>query len=381
MGKLQKVFFLGHGIKTTDKVKAATDLLHRDHPRVINFLKEYGPGKLGTYFVPPIFFISNPDIIDLYKYESRTQGKGKHMDLVKGQIAEQVMFKKLKKYYEESKDDVVVLHSHTFLQSKSEKDFIVVNGTKGYLMAIEIKASASSSNCQKAKKQLLEAKDISERIYGEIGLSTKFLFAGVFYATKHSPENIQMQDSPFNDSIFSIVGEETIEEKLRLIDEQATKLNRSWSLADHLDEFVNLIKNLLFIAQGNPKAPVTDSNMINKIHEHVTKASTFQNILFWIFWTPEQFAVINELYVPYVFLDAFYSTGKSSMLQYITKHWSQENGMYVQVVHLKNVGVGGMYRASKKEFSASHLFEELWNKLESFRTKMVSLFLKQIIGN
>ena len=272
------------------------------------------------------------------------------MDLVKGQIAEQVMFTKLKEHYEKSKDDVVVLHSHTFLQSKSEKDFIIVNGTKGYLMAIEIKASASSSNCQKAKKQLLEAKDISERIYGEIGLSTKLLFAGVFYATKHSPENIQMQDSPFNDSIFSIVGEENIEEKLRLIDEQATQLNRSWSLADHLDEFVKLIKNLLFIAQGNPKAPVTDSNIVNKIHEHVTKASTFQNILFWIFWTPEQFAVINELYVPYVFLDAFYSTGKSSMLQYITKHWSQEHGTYVN-----HVRACCIFRASKKKFSDTRL--------------------------
>ena len=335
MEKLQKEFFLGHGIKTTDKVKAANDLLHRDHPRVIRFLKEYGPGKLGTYFVPSMFFISNPDIIDLYKYESRTKGKGKHMDLVKGQIAEQVMFKKLKEYYEKSKDDVVVLHSHTFLQSKSEKDFIVVNGTKGYLMAIEIKASASNGNCQKAKKQLLETKDIIEKIIGEIGPSTKLLFAGVFYATKNSPENTQMPDSPFNDSIFSILGEETIEEKLRLIDEQAIKLNRSWSLADHLEEFVKLIKNLLFIAQGNPKAPVTDSNMVNKIHEYVTKASKFQNIIFWIFWTTEQLAVINELYIPYVFLDAFYSTGKSSILQHITKHWSQEHGTYVNVKHVR----------------------------------------------
>ena len=127
-----------------------------------------------------------------------------------------------------------------------------------------------------------------------------------------------------------------IEEKLRLIDEQATQLNRSWSLADNLDEFVKLIKNLLFIAQGNPKAPVTDYNMVNKIHEYVTKASKFQNILFWIFWTTEQLAVINELYIPYVFLDAFYSTGKSSILQYVAKHWSQENGMYVQAVHQKN---------------------------------------------
>ena len=329
MEKLQKEFFLGHGIKTTDKVKAANDLLHRDHPRIIHFLKEYGPGKLGTYFVPPMFFISNPDIIDLYKYESRTQGKGKHMDLVKGQIAEQVMFKKLKDYYDKSKDDVVVLHSHTFLQSKSEKDFIVVNGTKGYLMAIEIKASASSGNCQKAKKQLLETKDIIETIIGEIGSSSKLLFAGVFYATKNSSENMQMPDSPFNNSIFSIIGEETIEEKLKLIDGLATKLNQNWLLARHVEEFVELVTNLLFIAQGNPKAPVTDLNTVNKIHEHVTKASKFSNILFWIFLTPEQLAVINELYIPYVFLDAFYSTGKSSLLQYITKHWSQEHGKCV----------------------------------------------------
>jgi hypothetical protein len=350
MEKIQKEFFLGHGIKTKDKIKAASDLLHRDHPKVIRFLKEYGPGKLGTYFVPSMFFSSNPDIIDLYKYESRTQGKGKHKDLVKGQIAEQVMFRKLKKYYENSNDDVIVLHSHTFLQSQSEKDLIVVNGTKGYIMAIEIKASASSGNCQKAKKQLLETKDIIEKIIGEIGSYTKFLFAGVFYATQNSSENIQMPDSPFNNSIFSIIGEETIEEKLKLIDGLATKLNQNWLLADHVKEFIKLATNLLFIAQGNPKAPVTDSSMVNKIHEHVTKASKFLNILFWIFWTPQQLAVINELYIQYVFLDAFYSTGKSSMLQYITKHWSQEHGTYVN-----HVRACCIYRASKKKFSDTRL--------------------------
>ena len=77
MKKVQQNFFLGHGIKTKDKDQASNELLKRDHPRIIRFLKDYGPMKLGAYFVPPMFFSSNPGIISVQKYEERTQGREK----------------------------------------------------------------------------------------------------------------------------------------------------------------------------------------------------------------------------------------------------------------------------------------------------------------
>ena len=303
---------------TYDKVKAANDLTDRDHQRIVRFLKEYGPGKLGAYFVPPIFFSASPEVIILSEYDEKTKGKGKHKDGVKGQIAERAMFVALKDHFKKSKDDVLVLHSHKFLDKTStEKDFIVVNVTKGYLMVIEVKANISKY--QKAKKQLFDSKERIEEICHILGPTTKWLFVGVFYAHQNSSGKPIFDCEPC--SVFGIVGEEAIGDKLAQIDENATKLHDAWVPSDHLEEFGNLVKELMFIAQGDPKAPVTDPGFISKVDDQVKRASTCDNILFW---TPEQLSLIGVLMYPFVFLDAFYSTGKSVILQYFAEHWSKQ---------------------------------------------------------
>mgnify|MGYP001181968187 CR=1 FL=1 len=71
--KVLKKFFLGNGIEIEDKVKAANDLLIRDHPKILQLLKKYRPGKLGAYFVPPMFFGSNPDVLDFEQYSKKTK--------------------------------------------------------------------------------------------------------------------------------------------------------------------------------------------------------------------------------------------------------------------------------------------------------------------
>ena len=131
---MQQEFFLGQGIKSTDEEEAANYLLERDHPRIVRFLKEYGPGKLGAYFVPPMFFAPYPEIVNIQEYEQRTEGKGKLMSGLKGEAAEHSLFIELKDHFQESKDDALVIHSHTFLCSASEKDFIVINLSKGVVI-------------------------------------------------------------------------------------------------------------------------------------------------------------------------------------------------------------------------------------------------------
>ena len=111
------------------------------------------------------------------------------MEAVTGQHAERIMFYALKKYFESTKDDVVVLHSHKFLQSSNEKDFVVINLSKGYVMAIEVKTSASIGNFQKAHKQLFDTKKSIEAIFGSICAETEWLFLGVFFALKGDPKS------------------------------------------------------------------------------------------------------------------------------------------------------------------------------------------------
>ena len=57
----------------------------------------------------------------------------KYLDGVRGDIAERSMFFQLEKYYKSTGDDVLIIHSHKFLnkETNNEKDFIVLNLTKG----------------------------------------------------------------------------------------------------------------------------------------------------------------------------------------------------------------------------------------------------------
>ena len=80
-----------------------------------------------------------------------------------------------------------------------------------------------------------------------------------------------------------------------------------------MEEFIELAKYLLFIAQGDPYAPVTKSNIIDKTLKHMDSVSDVENIFLW---TLEQISLIQALNLLYVFMDAFYSTGKTEILKY-----------------------------------------------------------------
>ena len=58
-------------------------------------------------------FISEiPEVIEPEKYDAKTENQGKQKDTVRGQIPEHKMFQALNEYFMDSKDDVLVIHSH-----------------------------------------------------------------------------------------------------------------------------------------------------------------------------------------------------------------------------------------------------------------------------
>ena len=314
---------MGNGITTTDRAKAANDLLHRDHKKLLQFLRGFQNGeKLGTYFVPPMFISQVPEVIKPCDYTAKTDDKGTHKDMLKGQIAEKIMFEELKKHFEKTQDNVIIFHSHKFLENDSniEKDFIVVNLDKGYVLIIEVKSR--DFRYQKSVKQMFHAKAKIEEVFGDIGVSTKFLYAGVFFAQFGSGNPIFNCDCPTNCSKYAIVGPENIADSLTQIEEEISMSHENWNPSEHVDEFIETAKHLMFIAQGDPLAPVTDSSLVDKISKHVLDSSSFENTFFW---SLEQLSLIDAIGLCFVFLDAFYSTGKSLILKYMAKLWSRQN--------------------------------------------------------
>ena len=129
LSKVQKNFFLGHGIKTNDPKEAAKIFLKRDHEKLLKLLLEYYHGKLGVYMVPPMFFGQVAEAIN----SSEKALSLAAADNVRGDIAERKAFYALKQYFTDTGDDVLIIHSHKFLQSgqNNEKDFIIINLSKG----------------------------------------------------------------------------------------------------------------------------------------------------------------------------------------------------------------------------------------------------------
>ena len=128
LAKVQKKFFMGHGIVTTDPKEAAKIFLSRDHDKIETLLVHYRNGQLGVYMVPPMFYGEVPEAVILEEYNIP-----KHLDRVRGDIAESKLYHALKNYFKRTGDDVLVVHSHKFLSktSNNEKDFIVFNLSKG----------------------------------------------------------------------------------------------------------------------------------------------------------------------------------------------------------------------------------------------------------
>lgn len=128
LNKVQREFFLGHGIQTKDKKEAGNIFLNRDHKKIAELIHQYSNGKLGVYMVPSMFFGENSKEVKLSEYKISQNKAG-----VMGDIAEKTMFYALKSYYSKEGDDVLIVHSHKFLSNGSvnEKDFIAFNLTKG----------------------------------------------------------------------------------------------------------------------------------------------------------------------------------------------------------------------------------------------------------
>ena len=62
-------------------------------------------------------------------------------------------------------------------------------------------------------------------------------------------------------STFAIIGPENIAEKLKQVDEKVAEIQKNWVPSEHVQEFGELMKRLLFIAQGKFFTYVTKTNV------------------------------------------------------------------------------------------------------------------------
>ena len=202
-------------------------------------------------------------------------------------------------------------------------------------MCLEVKSGQKAY--QKATKQLFDGKDRLEEIFAALGKTSAWKFVGVFYA--HIAAEVPLFDCA-SCLTFAIIGEEDISKKLPKIEAKIIEKHENWAPEHHVEEFVKLATHLLFIAQGDPTAPVTGSSILDKTLKHVQVAGKVENV---IFWTLEQLLLIGALDMvdmAYVVLDSFYSTGKTEVLKYYGKH-QLKKGLTVHYFNHKPLNMRG----------------------------------------
>ena len=203
-------------------------------------------------------------------------------------------------------------------------------------MLMEVKSS--HKQYQKSQKQLFDGKERIEEVLSALGFEKEWKYVGVFFAQNGTDVKLFDCDKC---STFAIIGIDTFPEKVKNIEKEVALSQQNWQPSEHAHEFVEIAKQILFIAQGDPFAPVTESSVVKKTVQHINRASTFENT---ILWTPEQLSVIQALEMPFVLFDGFYSTGKSEILRYYGKYILENGGILhyfnhrpIQMKHIKRL--------------------------------------------
>ena len=117
---------------------------------------------------------------------------------ISGEPLEKNIFTTLKKYFIGHKDQkILVLHGYEVMNldsleksdkngnkmkdvQKEEKDFIIVNLTFGYIIAIEAKATLNSKSIEKARKQLEGTKKMLKKWFGADLMQEWKFFSAVY---------------------------------------------------------------------------------------------------------------------------------------------------------------------------------------------------------
>ena len=163
-------------------------------------------------------------------------------------------------------------------------------------MCLEVKSNQKAY--QKATKQLFDGKERLEEIFAAIGMTSEWKFVGVFYA--HIAAELPLFDCA-NCCTFAIIGEEEIHKKLPKIEEEVMKKHENWIPEHHVEEFVELATQLLFIAQGDPCAPVTGSSTIEKTINDKCFNRIVSVIWLVIFYSNFFICLIRLLYLELIF--------------------------------------------------------------------------------
>jgi len=254
----------------------------------------------------------------------------KSIQVVKGERAEKKMFKAIQNYFSKVEEEVVVLYSVNFMGSVEErnikpveKDFIILNLTKRYIMPLEVKMNFNIASLKKAVKQVKGAMEIiDEWVGGDLTEECGWRYIPAICFENEIPE---IEEELCIESLkFIINGSDDIDDQVEKMFSEIPE-----SLQNHTEkareEFIKVAEFLLFFASFEPV--ITPYGLPQKVAENVDKGGQVKFIDMWRCWTPNQLPLLKGNLPKVMFLSAP-STGKTALME-AKAFQAMQNGLNV----------------------------------------------------
>ena len=334
---------LGTNSYVEDIQKAIKDVAKRDYPCL-------DWDKIPPIIVPCLFLPTNcPEVIDYEKYISeienakrlknlQEEGRNltaeelelvnryetvKNLEHAKGEFAEKEAYKFLQHCIKG--EEVIVINNFKIMSPEDleeavrdfEKDFLIVNLSKRYLMALEVKSDCHQSSLKSAKDQIFgseKKKGTKELVEKWCGANFNeengwFFLSAIYFQRK--PEDVHFCDECTK---FIIIGSE-FKDKFTQITESIPDPAPNTEASARV-EFKKVASSLFFLVSSEPV--VTPAKITRKVEKVVDKAGTAENIILWneIFClTPNQLSLLKDQSLTRVLFLSPPSCGKTWMMK------------------------------------------------------------------
>ena len=217
----------------TKATKAAEALLKRDFSPIFDLKSKVNFPSKGYFASVPSSFLSKSQVsqvldttnvsafIETHGPDLSPKEKSKWetcQSFVKGDSTEKVCYEALKEYFETKEEWILMLHDANIMDFDfnqdlrlKEKDFIIINGTKGYILLLEAKHSLQGSNRKSSIDQLKDAKTKIQNWFGA-DLVSSWITIGMVYC--HCSQGNCVPDFCDDCRRFLICGQDDIKTKL-----------------------------------------------------------------------------------------------------------------------------------------------------------------------
>ena len=211
-------------------------------------------------------------------------------------------------------------------------------------MMIEAKNNARRGKYLKAMEQLDDGRNRIQEVVNSIKCMTdQWKFISVLFLKEGDDSEVTRCK---HCEVFTIKCQGNIKTGMKVIEAQLNTENPGWNPEDHVKEFVELSKQIMFEAQGNPEAPINAAKITTAISSNIDRAIGVSSLRPEItdeptgpkkkkenikvnptksifFWTPEQLSIMDAINENFMVLMGYYGCGKTLLLKERAKYLNQ----------------------------------------------------------